>query len=339
MAVKKKTSAPKAKAAKAPARNRVIGVDLGGTNIVFALTDLAGKILYRLKVPTMALEGRDKVVARMVEGIRRVMEESGTPAKELQAVGVGVPGPISSHKGIIYSAPNLPGFENLRLKALLERKTGLPVFLENDANAAAMGEKWAGAGKGVDSMLMLTLGTGVGGGIVLDGKLYSGVNDTAAEFGHMVIDPGGPICGCGQRGCLEQYASATAIARRAREAVMAGTQSSILTLAEGDPSKITSRMVHQAALDGDRLARQVWDDTAVFLGIGIANLVNIFNPQMVVLGGGVMLAGGDLLKPVRQEVLKRAFERPAKTAQIVSAKLGDDAGVIGAAAVAITRSL
>jgi glucokinase len=256
----------------------------------------------------------------------------------VKGVGVGTPGPIDSRKGVIFSAPNLPGFTNAPVKTILQRKTGLAVHLENDANAAAFGEHWAGAGKGVSEMIMLTLGTGVGGGIILGGKLYSGCGDTAGEFGHMVIDPSGPLCGCGQRGCLEQYGSATAIARRAREAVLAGTQSSMLTMAEGDPSKISSRLVHQAALDGDVLARQVWKDTSVFLGIGIANLVNIFNPQMVVLGGGVMLAGSDLLGPVRQEVLNRAFERPASMAKIVAAKLGDDAGVIGAAAVAITRS-
>jgi glucokinase len=323
---------------KGGAKSHVIGVDLGGTNIVFALTDLNAKILHRFKMPTLAQEGRDKVLERMAEGIARVLEESGVGLASVQGVGVGTPGPINSRQGILYSAPNLPGFKNTPIKAILERKTGLAVHLENDANAAAFGEHWAGAGKGCSEMIMLTLGTGVGGGIIMGGQLYSGCDDTAGEFGHMVIDPAGPLCGCGQRGCLEQYGSATAIARRAREAVLAGTQSSLLTMAEGDPAKISSRLVHQAAKDGDPLARQVWADTAVFLGIGIANLVNIFNPQMVVLGGGVMLAGADLLGPIRREVLKRAFDRPARSAKIVAAKLGDDAGVIGAAAVAIARA-
>jgi glucokinase len=184
---------------------------------------------------------------------------------------------------------------------------------------------------------MLTLGTGLGGGIVLEGKIYSGADNTAGEFGHMVIDPAGPLCGCGRKGCLETFASATALTRAAREALRRGAKSLILKMAGGKAEGVTSAIIHQAMRRGDPLAKKVWSDMARALGTGIANLVNVFNPDLVVLGGGLILAGNDLLQPVRAEVRRSAFERPAKTARIVLSRLGGDAGVIGAAVMGLVR--
>ncbi len=317
----------------------LIGVDLGGTNITFAAVDFRGRITRKLKIPTQASRGRDAVMKRIIDGIRQLVLEQGSRAGRPAGVGIGSPGPLNSRTGVIYETPNLPGFRDTALAAPVHKALGLPVYLENDANAAAFGELWAGAGRRVENLVMLTLGTGVGGGIILGGRLYSGVDDTAGELGHMVIDPTGPVCGCGQKGCLEQFASATAIARRARQAVEKGGGSRLLKLAAGDPANISAKLVHEAFFLGDALARKVWLDTCRYLGIGIGNYINIFNPQKVVLGGGVMTSGRRkaLFEPLKKEALARAFSRPARTARIVAAELGDEAGVIGAAGLALQK--
>jgi glucokinase len=312
-----------------------IGVDLGGTNIASGVLDSKGRILCKIKLPTKASEGPQAVIGRMAASVTRLLANTRIPASRIRGVGVGSPGPLSSKTGVVYFAPNLRGFKNIPLRDLLHRQIKLPVLLENDANAACFGEFWAGAGKGLQNLLMVTLGTGVGGGIILGGKLYSGVDDTAGELGHMIIQRGGPLCGCGQRGCLEQYASATAIARRGRE--LAGKNSLLLKLANGKAGNITAKLVNDAALRGDAAGKKVMAETAVWLGIGLANLINIFNPQMIVLGGGVMGAGRPFLKSVEKEAKARAFARPAKTVKIVAARLGDDAGLVGAAGIVFAR--
>lgn len=313
----------------------LVGVDLGGTNIKGAVVTEGGEILHRRRCETRAEEGRDAVIDRIANLIEQLCGDAGTPPDELLAVGIGAPGPLSTKTGTIIEAPNLPGWVNVPLRRILQDRLGARVFVENDANAAAWGEKWAGAGRSVSSLICLTLGTGIGGGIVIDGKLLHGIDDTAAEIGHMTILPDGPRCGCGNHGCLEALASATATARRAREAIQAGRDSILAEMCGGDLSRITAAMVDEAAAAGDALASEVMRGTAEYLGIAIASLTNVLNPEMAVLSGGMIAAGERLLAPIRETVRKRAFRTPAERIQIVPAERGDDAGVLGAAGIAL----
>jgi len=280
----------------------VVGVDLGGTNLRAAVVDGEGKIYGRAKLSTEAHLGKTAVIERMAKTVEGAIKDAGIERNKIVAVGVGAPGPLNSKTGVIIEAPNLPGWKEVPLKDELEGHLGIETFVENDANSAAWGEKWCGAGKDVDTLICFTLGTGVGGGLVIGGQLWRGIDDTAAEIGHMTILPDGPKCGCGNYGCLEALASATATARRAREAIEAGEKSLLADMCGGDLSKITAAMVYEAILKGDTLAEQIMRQTGVYLGIAIASLVNVLNPEMVVIGGGMSAAGDYLFKPIREEV-------------------------------------
>ena len=311
----------------------VIGVDLGGTNVRTALLDTEGKILQKRKEATNASEGWEKVVARLARTIEQQRADAVQQGHSVVSVGVGAPGIINVDKGVVVKSPNFPDWNNLPLKMELEQRLGLPVCIENDANAAALGEMWHGAGQGVRSMILLTLGTGVGGGIILDKKIWHGADGMAGELGHMTLLPDGRLCGCGNQGCLEMYASARGIVQSYCEAL----ERSALTSAQSRGT-ITSERVYQAARDGDELANGVMRDMGRMLGIGIANLINIFNPDMIVIGGGVKDAWQLFIGATHQEVMRRAFQVPAERTEIVPSMLGDDAGVVGAAAVALERS-
>jgi glucokinase len=231
--------------------------------------------------------------------------------------------------GIVVKSPNFPDWNNLPLKEVLEKALNVPVFIENDANAAALGERWLGAGRDINSMILLTLGTGVGGGIVLNKQIWQGADGMAGEIGHMTLIPDGRLCGCGNTGCLEMYASARGIVQSYREAV---NSSGIAMVAE-----LSSEQIYQAARDGETVACKVMKDMGRMLGIGIANLINIFNPQMIVLGGGVKDAWQLFINATQEEVMRRAFKVPAERTKIVPSLLGDDAGMVGAAAVALQK--
>ncbi len=304
----------------------VIGVDLGGTNVRAAVVNRDGEVLTKHKEATRASEGRERVLSRLVEIIRDLEVQARKSEYTVAGLGVGAPGVIEAGKGIVVKSPNLPDWNNFALKSALEAAVRVPVVLENDANAAALGEQWRGAGRGTSSMILLTLGTGVGGGIVLEGKIWRGADGMAGEIGHMTLFPGGRQCTCGNRGCLEMYASARGIIQTFREVGASGT-----SRLEG---VVTSESIYSAAREGDRLAAAVMQDTGRFLGIGVASLVNIFNPERIVIGGGVKDAWQLFIGASRDEVLLRAFEVPAKRAAIVPAELGDDAGMVGAAALA-----
>jgi glucokinase len=304
----------------------VIGVDLGGTNVRAAVVNRDGEVLARHKEATRASEGRERVLSRLVEIIRDLELQARNKQYEVAGLGVGAPGVIEAGKGIVVKSPNLPDWNNFALRSALEAAVGLPVVLENDANAAALGEQWRGAGRGTSSMILLTLGTGVGGGIVLDGRIWRGADGMAGEIGHMTLFPGGRQCTCGNRGCLEMYASARGIVQTYREAGASG---------KSHPEDVlTSESIYSAAREGDRRAAAVMRDTGRFLGIGVASLINIFNPERIVIGGGVRDAWQLFIDAARDEVHQRAFEAPAKRAAIVPAELGDDAGMVGAAALA-----
>jgi glucokinase len=304
----------------------VIGVDLGGTNLRAAILSPTGDILERRKEATRAAEGWSSVVARLIDNIKHQRDIASQKGLEVCAVGVGAPGVIQGDKGIVVKSPNFPDWNNLPLRDHLEKALDIPVYLENDANAAALGEQWRGAGQGIQSMILLTLGTGVGGGIILDNKVWHGADGMAGEIGHMTLIPTGRPCTCGNTGCLEMYASARGIVQSYREAL--GKSADAL-------KQITSEQVYEAARTGNEIAVRVMNDMGRMLGIGIAGLINIFNMERVVIGGGVKDAWALFIDATREEVMKRAFEIPARRAEILPSFLGDDAGMVGAAAVAL----
>jgi glucokinase len=311
----------------------VIGIDIGGTNcVVGAVAADGSRVTAEHSQPTLAGRGSAAVIADLAAMTRTTMElvRRDDPDATVLGVGAGAPGPLDIHRGVVILTPNL-GWSNVPLRSLLAEAIGLPVALENDANAAVQGECWVGAARAGHCVIGLTLGTGIGGGIVLDGKLHHGASDAAGEFGHMVINFEGPRCGCGNHGCLEAYASGSNIARRARELMAQGKASALHVLSDGVLDRVTAELVYRAAATGDALARQVTSDTARYLGIGVANLINLFNPDMVVILGGVAHAGDALFEPLRHEVVARAFRPAVDACQVVPGALHGLAGVYGAA--------
>ena len=318
----------------------IVGVDLGGTNIVSLLINSQGRIISKDTRATLAWEGKEKAISQIVNSVISILEKGmrqGISASSIKGVGVGSPGPLDTKKGIIHFAPNLPGWNNIPLVSILEDQLKLPVFLENDANAAALAEWWIGAGTKVDNLVLLTLGTGIGGGIIIGGEVLHGAWDTAAEIGHMIIHEGGLVCGCGKRGCLEAYASATGVIKRTVSLVKEGRKTLLRELVRGHLEDISCELVYQAAERGDELSREIVEETARYLGIGIASLVNILNPEMIILSGGMTAAGDSLFEPVRKYARKYALEAAIKGVRIVPAKLGNNTGALGAAATVLKR--
>lgn len=308
----------------------VIGVDLGGTLIRAVLADSQGAFVERRRTKTLAHEGATAVLAR----IAGLIEDLNAQAGRVAAVGIASPGPLDSRTGVVFSPPAFPGWRDVPLVRLLRERTGLPVFLSNDANAAALGEFDYGAGRGLRHLIYVTVSTGIGGGIIVDGRLIEGQKGAAGEVGHMVMQQDGPLCGCGGRGCLEALASGTAIARQAREALACGRESTIGQLAEKGEDGVTAEVVAAAAKGGDGLAAELIRAAGRRLGCGLLNLIHVFNPQIVVVGGGVTNAGELLLEPMRETVfadLMPIFEEGLK---ISPPGLGAEAGLYGAVALA-----
>ena len=309
----------------------VIGIDLGGTFIKAAIVDARGRILARMKKPTDASTGKEKVADHVLSVIRALRVISA-PLGGFSAVGMGIPGVIDFRRGVVATSPNLPGWENLPVREMLSRRIKAPLYLENDANAAALGEKWMGAARDVRDFCFITLGTGVGGGLVLDGKIWHGADGMAGEVGHMTIDPKGPPCGCGNRGCLEMYASTKALQRMIRQALSSGKKSRFFSGIHG--KEISGEAIHQAAKGGDRVSREAFARMGSALGIGVASLINLLNLEKVVFGGGLAAAWKFFSPALRGEVRSRAFAAPARRVRIVRASAGEDAGVLGAAYIA-----
>lgn len=315
----------------------VIGVDLGGTKIFTALAGLDGEVLAEVKVQTKAEEGQDRVIARIVGSCRYVCEKAGVLTGQVTAVAVGTPGPLDTKRGLVYTAPNLK-WRDVPLKALLEEALGLPVFLDNDANLAALGEHTYGAGRGARDMVLITVGTGVGGGLILNGGLYRGAADGAGEVGHMVICPDGPPCGCGNRGCLEALASGTALARQALELIERGGGAGILSVAGGKRNAVDAGAVSAAAAAGDAEAIALLAEAGRYLGIGVANIANLLNPELVVIGGGVAVSGDLLIDAARREAERAVMAPERSPMRIVKAGLGGRAGLLGAVALALEKA-
>lgn len=319
--------------------NVYLGIDLGGTKIAAAAVDVrTGERLLQLMVPTEAHEGPAAVIERMAALTGEVCAKVNMPLDQIPAIGIGVPGLIDLAQGVTILLPNLPsGWRNVPLAANMTALTGRPTAIINDARAFTLAEATFGAGRDARSVIGITLGTGIGGGIAIDGRLYLGIDGTAGEVGHMTIDPYGPRCGCGNRGCLETFASGPSITAMALRVVAQGMTTQIGALADYDLNRITPGIIARAAEQGDAIAREILQRAGSYLGIGIANLITIFSPERVVIGGGVSRLGEWILGPARAEVVARCHLTPLDRVQITPAQLGGEAGVIGAALWASQR--
>jgi len=307
----------------------IFAADLGGTHLRAAVVGGDGQIHYRLKQPTPQAETPDGIVHALVEAAREG-ERHTADRGQISGVSVAVPGTVNFEEGLVVKAPNVPCLDNFRLAAALESELNWPAILENDANAAGIGEMWQGAGRGYSTIVCVTLGTGVGGGIILDGQLWRGVDGSAAEIGHLAIVPfGGAPCPCGSRGCLEVYASATAIVRMTRDVLSRYPDSMLDASVE-----LTSEAIYQAGLKGDALSLEIFRRMGVYLGIGLASLVNLLNPEIIIIGGGLSNGWELFEEPMYHQVMERAFPLPARTVKITRAECGDDAGFLGAARLA-----
>ncbi|MFC1953774.1 ROK family protein [Chloroflexota bacterium] len=315
----------------------ILGIDLGGTKILTAVVTAGGDILSRDNSVTPAAQGRQAVVNSILDSANRSLEQARIAATDLTAVGLGAPGLSNPETGILFTSPHLPGWKDVPLKDIVEKALGKKTFLINDANAAAIGELHYGAGKGSRHFIYITVSTGIGGGIIIDGRIYTGFRGMAGEPGHMVINDEGPLCTCGNKGCWETLASGSALARDARERINEGTLTSILDYAGGDINKVNAEAVHEAAKAGDKLANKLIARTAYYLGVGLANLINIFNPEVIVLGGGLTNIGDMLLKPAYREAKRRAFEQTYQMVRFADAELGGNSGVLGTAAYALEK--
>ncbi len=308
----------------------ILGIDIGGTKLAAGAIEADGRIVARAETPTRADEGPERVLGRIVQLAKDVVARSQSRQVPVERIGIGCAGPVDRKTGLILDPPNLPGWTRVPLVEQIEKALGLPAVLENDANAAALGEYRYGAGQGVQGLVYLTVSTGIGGGIILDGKIWHGLKDAAGEIGHMTLLPDGPPCGCGNRGCLEALASGPAIARRARELLAAGRPSRLRDLVE-----FTAADVARLAHEGDPVACEAWESAVKYLALGVAAAITIVAPERVILGGGVTRAGNLLFEPLRREVKRRVRLVPVGDVLILPAALGDDVGILGAAAVAM----
>ncbi|MGM0414549.1 MAG: ROK family protein [Bacillota bacterium] len=314
--------------------NYFIGVDLGGTKILTAVADQKGNILADVKMATEVEKGEEYIINIIEKSIREVVTNAELNLEEIKRIGVGSPGPLSIKKGIVYETSNLP-FENFPIVEMLESKVNIPVVLENDANAAALGEKLFGAGIDSKVMVYITISTGIGGGLIIEEKVFHGSNDGAGEVGHMIIEPSGPTCGLDQhKGCLEAMASGTAIIRNVKNELKNDSDKCLKNYS-GKIEDIEGHDIARAARDGDMLAREVYQEAGRYLGIGVANLINLFNPDTIVFGGGVMKARDLFWTEMEHSVEENALSASANDCEFLEAVLGDNTGVIGAIAVAI----
>lgn len=305
----------------------VIAADLGGTNLRIAAIDRDGNILHRARRATPRSERADEIVSLICEAAAECLEN--LKKEKVLAIAAAVPAILNIEDGIILKAPNVPSLNGFRFSKALENALNLPCVLENDANAAAIGENWLGASKDFKNSIMVTLGTGIGGGIMMDGRILRGADGTAGEIGHICVEPFGVPCGCGSRGCVEQYASATAIVRLARELEGNYPKSEL-----PEKSKLSSQEIYEAGLSGDELALEVFRRQGFYLGIALAGLINVLNTEVIVIGGGAS-AGWDLFVPqMFEQIRQRTYREASERAKITRAALGDDAGILGVARLA-----
>ena len=308
-----------------------VGVDVGGTNIRAGVVTPDGQKLSESRRPARAMEGVDATMRMIVETVEEAISEAGIRTDEVMGVGLGVPGRHISEQGFVIYSPNFANWTNIELLPPLEQQLGLACFMRNDVKAASLGEYRFGAGRGYRHIVMITLGTGIGGSVIADGELRLGSSEGFAEVGHMTVCPDGRACACGNHGCWEAMAGRDAIIDRAWRALQTGCPSALGELSGWELFDITPAMIAQAALDGDPLAKEVMGETGMWIGIGITNLIQLYNPEVVIIGGGISQAGDLLFGPIQRTVSWRARMVPAGTAKILPAALGDDAGIYGSA--------
>ena len=313
--------------------NRYIGVDLGGTNLRAAIVDVeTGHICHERKRPTLASDGPEAVIQRIIQLLRELLDADDAPLDAIKGVGIGVAGTPDIDTGVIQILPNLPGqWSKIPLQSIIEEQLRLPVALINDVRAMTLGEWKFGAGRGVDTLICLAIGTGIGGGVVVNGQFHLGIGGTAGEFGHQVVELDGLPCGCGGRGCLELYASGSAMTAMGVKEVIHGHTTRIGELVDYDLNRINAEIIVQAALEGDPIAGGIMERVGRYLGIAVGNILGVISPQRVIFGGGASRAGNLLLNPIIQTVKERVHVVPVNKVEFVFAELGNHGGVIGAA--------
>lgn len=324
----------KNKIKKNPIPNYYIAVDLGGTNIRTAVVDEHGQILDRLQILTLAHQGAEQVLIRIKKLIYQLLKQTKTIYR-IAAIGIGSPGCIDVMQGtVLFATNNLPGWKGTNLRAALETGFAIPVFVDNDANTAAYGEKFCGAGKTVSNFIAITIGTGVGGGIIINNEVYRGHNFYGGEIGHMTICYNGPKCNCGNFGCLEAYISASALVDFSIRMIQTNPKTKLGTMLAKNRNRLTPETIYHAALQGDIVAKKIITEAGYHLGIGLSNLINLFSPEMIAIGGGIAQSGTLLFTPARKEIRNRALFINERSIPIVPTKLGVDAGLIGAGLLA-----
>lgn len=316
-------------------REFIVGVDLGGTQIRAVLADRKFTVLRRVNTLTQAYEGPQQIMSRVLDCIAQMLQ--GIERTQVLGIGIATAGAVNPRTGVIAKAANL-GLENWPIRDLLARELGMPIYVGNDANLATLAEHRFGAGQGVNFLIYLTISTGIGAGVIENGQLLLGANGWAAELGHIVVEPHGPRCNCGNIGCLEALASGPAIARHAAELLQEGRASLLLELVEGNIARITAKEVVDAAQRGDPLALEVMQRAAFYLGIGMISFIHAFDPEMIIVGGGVSKAGDLLFAPVRALIAERTIAASQRSVRIVPAVLGDDVGLIGAIALVMAET-
>ncbi len=307
-----------------------IGVDLGGTNVRAGLVDEEGNVLFRDKRKTLARESLEAPVRQIMDCMAEVVSQAGLKFRDIAGIGIGSPGPLSSRLGMILKAGNLPHWVNFPLASVIAERTGVRTFIQNDANVFALGEWWKGAGRGYDNFFAMTLGTGIGGGAICDGKLLIGFNDNSAEVGHTSVDYNGVQCWCGQKGCLEMYSSATGLVRMTLEEVVNEHWDTPLSEYLKHPLDLNSFIIYDAALKGDPFARYIFEKAGLILGVGIVNSLNLLNFERIAIGGGLAKAGDLILEPARRVLRERGFRSFNHLVSIVPAEIPEDAAVLGA---------
>jgi glucokinase-like ROK family protein len=312
----------------------VVGVDLGTLNTIAAVVNLEGKIVERVEHPTNGEQNRDDVIERVKAAIHEVISVSNVNLQKIAGIGLAVPGLVDSKRGMMLITPNF-GWKDTPLKEMLEEEFHTPIFIDNNVNAMALSEAEFGIGRGVKNFICVNIGIGIGSGVIINREIYRGETECTGEIGHTTVDYNGPKCSCGNNGCLEVMAAGPAIARRAVKAIREGRKTVITDLVKGNLNRITAAVVAQAANQGDKLAREIMEKTGEYLGTGVANIINLFNPQMVIIGGGVSQAGDLVFDPLKRTMKKRAFSVPAKAVKIVTPSLGRDCTVIGAATLVL----
>ncbi len=315
-------------------KHYTIGIDLGGTNVKLALLKNVNCIVQKAVIETCKHEGKAKLITEIAKTIKQFIKDNKLTKNMIAGIGIGVAGPINFDRGFVHNLTNIKGWKNTPLRQILTKRVGIKTFVDNDVNVVTLGELVYGAGKGFRDILCVTLGTGVGGGIVLNSHLYRGPNFTAGEIGHIPINITGKKCNCGGIACVERYVGNKFIIQRAKELVKNDKKSLILKYANNKPSKITPKIISQAANTKDKTALLIWQETGNYLGIALSGLVNTFNPELIIIGGGVAKAGKPLFDSIRKTIKLRAMKNPASFVKIVPALLGEEAGIIGASVLA-----